>query len=265
MNDRGNALKAHSGVHVFGGERRKGAIFIGIVLDEHKVPDFNALTAVGIYKAAFRAAFGREVDVQFTAGTTRAGVAHHPKVILFVAVNNVHGGVEPGGGENFRPITISLLVELARVAITGLVHGGVQAFLGEPPSAGDQLPRPLNGLFFEVITKRPVAEHFEESVVIGIHPHIVEVVVFAAGANTLLRISGAAGVVRAVSFAEKNRHKLIHAGVGKQQVRRIGHQTRARYNGVLSGLKEIQKILPNLTAGSGGLIAHHWAGTRLMV
>ena len=39
---------------------------------------------------------GREVDVQFGARAARAGVAHHPEVVLLVAVDDVDGGIESG-------------------------------------------------------------------------------------------------------------------------------------------------------------------------
>ena len=59
-----------------------------------RVPNLNALSAVGVDEAAFRVAIRREVDVQLAARAARAGVAHHPKIILLVAIDNVHGGVE---------------------------------------------------------------------------------------------------------------------------------------------------------------------------
>ena len=108
----------------------------------------------------------------------------------------------------------------------------------------------MDGFLLEIIAKGPVAQHLEKRVVIGIHPHIFEVVVFAAGANTLLRVSGAPRRVRAVLFAEKDRHKLVHASVGEQQVWRIGHEAGRGHYGVLAGLKEIEKVLPDLSAGA---------------
>ena len=188
--------------------------------------------------------------MQFAARTTWAGFAHHPEVILLVAVDDMHGRIETGGGENLRPIIIRFLVEFARIAVGRLVHRGVQALFGESPRAGDQFPSPLDRFFFEIITKGPVAEHFEKCVVISIHPHVLEIVVFAAGANTLLRVRGAPRCVGAVLFTEKDRHKLVHAGVGKQQVRSIGHEARGGSDGVLAVLKEIEKVLPNLAAGA---------------
>ena len=38
--------------------------------------------------------FRREIDVEFRAGTARAGFAHHPEIIFLVAVDDVDGGIE---------------------------------------------------------------------------------------------------------------------------------------------------------------------------
>ena len=239
LDDGGDTLEAHPGVHVPGGERHEGAVRVGVVLDENEVPNLDALPAAGVDEAAFRVGLRREVDVQLAARAARAGVAHHPEIILFVAVDDVHGGVEPGGGEDRRPTVVRLLVELARVAFRGLVHGGVEPLFRETPHAGEQFPSPLDRLLFEVVAKGPVAEHLEESVVVRVHSNVVEVVVLATGADAFLGVGGAAGGVRAGLLAEEDRHELVHAGVGEQQVGRVRHEAGRRHNGVLFLLKKI--------------------------
>src|SRR5213075_1165576 len=64
------------------------------------------------------------------------------------------------------------LIELARVAGTGLVDRGVKPVLRELPDFGDEFPRPVNGFALEVIAEAPVAEHFEERVVVGVEPDV---------------------------------------------------------------------------------------------
>jgi hypothetical protein len=62
-------------------------------------------------------------------------------------------------------------------------------------------------------------------VVIGVEADVVEVVVFAAGADAFLGVRRAPRAhVRAMNLAEEDGHELVHAGVGEQQVRRIRHQ-----------------------------------------
>ena len=187
--------------------------------------------------------------MQFAARAARAGVTHHPEIVLLVAVDDVHGGIQPGGGEDGRPAVVRLLVEFARVALARLVDGGEEPFLREPPDAGEQLPGPLDRLLFEVVAERPVAEHLEEGVMVGVHPDVLEVVMLAAGADALLRVGGASGSVRAGQLAEEDRHELVHAGVGKQQVGRVRHEAGRRHDGVLFVLKKIEEGLSDLRAG----------------
>ena len=122
----------------------------------------------------------------------------------------------------------------------------------EFPDFGDQFPGPFDGFSFEIIAKAPVAEHFEEGVVIGIEADVFEVVVFAAGADALLRVGGAggqtgngAGPLVDVSGAliEEDGDELVHAGVGEEQAGGIRHQAGGRHNGVPLGFKKIQERL----------------------
>ena len=53
--------------------------------------------------AAVGVAVGREVDVEFGARAARAGVAHHPEIVLLVAVDDVDLRVESGGAEFLGP------------------------------------------------------------------------------------------------------------------------------------------------------------------
>ena len=239
LHDGGDTLEAHPGVHVPGGERHERAVRVGVVLDENQIPNLYALSAVGVDEAALRVALRGEVDVQLATRAARAGVAHHPEIILLVAIDDVHGGVEPGGGKDRRPTVVRLLVELAWLAFARLVHGGVEPLFRKPPHAGEQLPSPLDRLLFEVVAKGPVAEHLEERVVVRVHSHVLEVVVLAAGADALLGVGSAAGGVRAGLLAKEDRHELVHAGVGEQQIRRGRHEAGRGHNGVLLFLKEI--------------------------
>ena len=63
-----------------------------------------------------RVAGRREIDVQFGARTARAGIAHHPEIVLLVAVDDVNRGIEPGFANISRPMIVRFLVELARLA-----------------------------------------------------------------------------------------------------------------------------------------------------
>ena len=239
LDDGGDTLEAHAGVHVPGRERHKRAIRVGVVLNENQIPNLDALSAVGVDEAALRVALRGEVDVQLATRAARAGFAHHPEIILLVAIDDVHGGVEPGSGKDRHPTVVRLLIELAWLAFARLVHGGVEPLFWKSPQAGEQLPSPLDRLLFEVVAKGPVAEHLEERVVVRVHSHVLEVVVLASGADALLGVGSAAGGVRAGLLAKEDRHELVHAGVGEQQIRRGRHEAGRGHNGVLLFLKEI--------------------------
>lgn len=51
---------------------------------------------------------------------------------------------------------------------------------------------PAHTAHFEVVSKRPVAQHFKECVVIKVPAHVVQIVVLPAGADTLLAVDHAA-------------------------------------------------------------------------
>ena len=82
------------------------------------------------------------------------------------------------------------------------------------------------GTALEVIAERPIAEHLEERVVVGVKSDILEIVMLASGADAFLGVGGTPGDVRATHLSEKNRYELVHASVGEQQVGRVRHQAR---------------------------------------
>ena len=127
-----DAFEAHAGIYMLSGQWREGAVFIGVVLNENEVPNFYALAAVGVDKAAFVFALGSEVMCSSLHGPQEAGVAHHPEVILLVPVDDMHGGIKAGGGEDIRPIIVCLLIEFTRIAIAGLYTVAYRRSLGNP-------------------------------------------------------------------------------------------------------------------------------------
>src|ERR1043165_7239345 len=53
-----------------------------------------------------------------------------------------------------------------------------------------------------------------------------------------------------IFLAKENGDELVDAGVGEEQVRRIGHEARRRHDGVLLRLEEVEKRLADLRAGA---------------
>jgi hypothetical protein len=114
----------------------------------------------------------------------------------------------------------------------------------------DQLPGPLDRFLLEIIAKRPVPQHLEERVVIGVEPHVLEVVVLPARPDALLRVRRprvqprlrpAPPVHIRVPLPQKDRHKLVHPRVREQQVRRVRHQARRRHERVLLRPEKIEE------------------------
>ncbi len=241
------------------GERGERAVGVGVVLDEDVVPDLDAagVRAVDKRGAGFLlidarlARAGAQIDVDFGARTAGAGVAHHPEIVLLVAIDDVNGGIEAGGTELPGPDLPGFLVPLGRVAPGGvrLVDGGVEAFGREFPDVDNEFPGPGDGFLFEVVAERPVPEHFEERVVVGVEADVIEVVVFSAGADALLRVGGAAGGVRAFDLAEEDRDELVHARIGEEEVRRVRQEAGRRHDGVLLRSEEVEKAGPDLGGG----------------
>ena len=80
---------------------------------------------------------------------------------------------------------------------------------------GEQFHCPTDRLLLEVITERPIAEHLEECVVVGIAAHILKVVVLATSTNALLGVNGTRVVAR--SLAKEHILELVHACVREEQ------------------------------------------------
>ena len=115
MNDRSHALETHAGVNVLRGQRRECAVGIRVELDEDEIPDFDAARIALVDERTFGVAGGREVNVQFGARAARAGFAHHPKIVLLVAADDVDGWIESDDAEFFSPAIPSFLVKFARI------------------------------------------------------------------------------------------------------------------------------------------------------
>ena len=99
--------------------------------------------------------------------------------------------------------------------VVGVIDGDEQLFLRQAVFLGDQVPRVLNGVFFEIIAEGEVAQHFEECVVARRVPDVFQIVVLAPGPDTLLRGHGT--VVRALLLPEEDVLELDHASVCEHQ------------------------------------------------
>ncbi len=249
LQDRRDALEAHPGIDVARRKRDERAVGLRVVLHEHVVPDLHhpRIVLVDERGAIGRRALvvGAEVDVDLGARAARAGVAHHPEVVLRRSVEDVLGDEAGLRRPDLRRLVVAPEAE-PRVAA---VDGHVEAIGRHAPALGQQLPRPRDRLGFEVVAERPVAEHFEQRVVVRVVPDFFEVVVLAAHAEAELRVGDARRDRR--SGAEENVLEGRHATVHEQErrVARLRHERRRRHDGVAALAEEVEEVLPERRSG----------------
>src|SRR5271157_971513 len=138
------------------------------------------------------------------ARTTWTCLGHFPEVIFASHIKKVIG-TEAG---LFEPIACGLFIG-GNITLIVFEDRGIQTILIESPNFGQQLPGPSDGFLFVVIAERPVAEHLKESVMRIVAAYIVEIVVLARHAHTLLRVDGA--FIRTLVGAEEYILELHHA------------------------------------------------------
>ena len=61
-----------------------------------------------------------------------------------------------------------------------------QLFFGQPIFAGDQIPGELDGFGFEIIAEGEITEHFEKGMMAGGIADIIQIIMFATGADAFL-------------------------------------------------------------------------------
>src|SRR6185369_9773834 len=205
----GDALEPHAGVDVLGWQLVELAPFVAVVLNEDQVPQLDEPSAARVHAAHVAgnsspvAGAGAAIDVDLRARAARPGLAHLPEIVLFAETQDA---VAPDVGDLAPPV-FGFVVRS--------VDANPEGFLGKLPDLRQQLPRPADRFLLVVVAKRPVSEHFEEGVVIGIASDFFEIVVLATDAQALLRVRRT--WVLALVGAEKHLLELHHAGVREEQ------------------------------------------------
>ena len=157
-------------------------------MNENEIPNLDATRVFLVHQLTACVAVRCEIDMHFRARPARTGVAHHPEIVCFSTVENVDGRIEIGFAKQSRPMIVRFLIELARFARTRFLNGRVKPLRRKFPAINHEIPSPLDRFLLEIIAEAPVAEHLEKSVVIGVEPDVIEVVVFAAGTDAFLRV-----------------------------------------------------------------------------
>ena len=115
-------------------------------------------------------------------GTRAAGtcITHFPEVVMFVAIEDMVFRQE------LFPVRGGFVVPFQSFFGTSFEYGGIQIFRIYLQYIYQIFPCPADSFFLEVISERPVAQHFEHSMVVGIMSHFFQVIVLAAYTQTFL-------------------------------------------------------------------------------
>ena len=229
LQDRGHTLQPHPRIDRWIGQRLLRAVGELLVLHENQIPELEEPVAV-FFRRARRAApdMLTAIDEDFRARTARAGIAHGPEIIRGRNADDLVVG-EPG---DLFPILGCLVVRV--------IDGHKQLVLGQAEFFGDQVPGQLDRLFLEIIAEREIAQHFKEGEVPRREPHIVEVVVLAAGAHAFLR--GGRAAIGAFFKSGEHVLELHHARIGEHQRRIVAWHQWARGDLLVTILgKEVEK------------------------
>ena len=223
------AFEAHAGIDDAGREGFEASVSLAVILHEDEVPDFDDLRMVVVHQVTsgnFGTFFSRtEVNMDFRAGTTGTRVAHFPEVVVLVAVEDVVFR------EELFPVAGSFIVPFQSFLGASFEDRGIEVGRVDFQHVYQVFPCPADGLLLEIISERPVAQHLEHRMVVGVVSHFFQVVVLAAHAQTLLGVSHTfvlGGVV-----AKDYVFELVHSGIGKHQGRVIfDHHGSRRYDDV---------------------------------
>ena len=179
-----DTLKTHTGIYGRFWQRLHGAVGLTVELHEDDVPDLNVAIAI-FFRASRRAApdVVTMIVEDLGARTARAGVTHLPEVIRRVR----RAFVVTDTDDTFARDTHFFFPDVERFVI-GLIHGHPQTLFRQikPVFTGQQFPRILNGVVFEVVAEAEVTQHFEESVVARGVTDVFQIVVFTARTHATL-------------------------------------------------------------------------------
>ena len=223
-------LKAHPRVDHMVRERFERAVGFAVILHEYEVPYLDDERMVSVDECSSgrcpALGLGAQVDMDFGAGATRAGIAHFPEVVVFVSFQDMVLWQKP------FPVLCRFIVAVDVFGRTAFKDRHVEPFRIEVQTIYKIFPCPSDDFFLEIIAERPVSEHLEHGMMIGIMSHLFQVVMFPADAQTFLRIRHTGIFNRYI--AENDIFELIHPGIGKHQGRVAFDHHRSRGYDVMS-------------------------------
>ena len=146
------------------------------------------------------------------------------------------------------PNVSSFIVPAQSVLCVAAEYRHPQPIRVQPPFLHQKLPGPRDSLFFEVIAKRPVAQHLKEGVMVAVLAHLLQIVMFTGNADAFLAVS-CSQILRLAS-AQEDVLELIHTGIYEHQGRVVDWYDRSAGHELMApGCEEIYKSLANCFAG----------------
>ncbi len=255
-----DALEPRARVHARLRQRLEHPVRLPIVLHEHQVPDLEEAARLCAldervlreFRALHIGPFARralretpilrdacEIHIDLAARPARTCIRHLPEIVALA--ETVDARVGKLG---------DLLPELPRFIVL-VVDRHPEEILVDAEILRDEFPRELDRVALEVVAEGEIAEHLEERVVARGVPHLLEIVVLAAGAHAFLR-RGRALAERRRLLAEEDPLERHHSGIREEQRWIVGGHERARRpRNVAVLLEEIQEFRANLGGEHG--------------
>ena len=227
LNSTYKTLESHTGINNIHAQGFKMAVGLTLVLHEYDIPYLNNLWVVLVYQLATGnfSLFFRSTAVQVNLGTGTAWtrIAHFPEVVVLVSVDDMISG------NMLQPVPCSLVVANKVFLGRALKDSYIKILWIKFEHINKVFPSHIDGTFLEVVTKRPVAQHLEHGVVIGIVTYFLQVVVLTANTQTLLTVGTTAWL--GVTGTQNNVLPLVHSSISKHQRRVVlyNHWSRRNY------------------------------------
>ena len=180
-------------------------VLSSFVLHEDEIPQLDHARIVSIDLC--RIALAGVIVMDLGARTTRTRFAHLPEIFSHSERQNstrIDAQVDPN---LFR-----LVVGWNEIGFASEI-GEKQAISIESVNVRQQVQRHGARLPLEIgVVKGPIAEHFEEGVMVSVVPDVEQIVVFSSDPNALLKVRHGVSTNRLV-LREKSAFELIHAAV----------------------------------------------------
>ena len=160
------------------------------------------------------------INMKFGTRSTRACIAHFPEVIVLVTIDDMVFWQE------LLPDGCSLIVTLQSFLRRTFKDGRIEVGRIDFQDIDDILPRPTDGFLLEIVAKRPVAQHLEHRVVIGVVTYFLQVVVLSAHTQTFLRVGHTTALWLHVT--QDDILELVHTCIGKHKGWVVLHYHRSR-------------------------------------